>query len=257
MPASEKVIELIRKLQNIKFERGANPNEVELAAVKIQKLLEEHQLTMFDVEQGKFDETVMEETVLISTPGEDDSMTQVPGWAQELAASVSYPNDCRLVFSHRPFMVEGAYTGKYVRVINFIGHESDVKVATYLYAVLSRLLWHMGGRHARRSGITGAQQETYRKDFVIGAARAIHKRLREEKEVSKTSAQTGGKCTALVLVKTEKVKEYVDRTYANLRLMKGAVTRNVGALIEGYQEGLKVPLRKGLQGQTQQYLPGG
>src|SRR5437667_234535 len=61
MRTRDEILEKIRRLFEIRVDRGATAGEAELAAAHAARLLQEYQLTMFDVRAETFDEQVVEE----------------------------------------------------------------------------------------------------------------------------------------------------------------------------------------------------
>lgn len=190
----QKIIELIQKLQAVQVERGASPAEAERAAMHVQRLLAQHQLSLLDVEAKTFDDDMGDE--IVDLPGQVRQ-----SWFFDLSFSVSKPFDCQSMI-RREWNKEAA---KIKLTLRFLGYDSDVKVARYLFTFLSRVLMQMADDAGRRAGRYGANLISFRKAFMQGAAGRILQRLMAEKR----SREKASDSRALVLIKAPKVAEWV------------------------------------------------
>src|SRR5262249_46784435 len=117
----EEIIEKVRRLCEIRTDRGATPQEAEAAAAHAERLLHEYQLTMFDIDSNRFDEGVVEEEMHVGG-------NRIEGWQRTLASELCKAYGCQILLG------SGG-------ILSFIGHETDVKIARYFYNVLSAELW--------------------------------------------------------------------------------------------------------------------
>lgn len=187
---------------------GSNTQEHEIAAKLLHKLLEKHQLSMFDVENCRINEAVIEGDVKVD-------YRNTPSWLIALAGCVADGFDCRHLYgywiSEKP---KADVRSRVRRKFTFIGLKSDVEVATYFFNYLFETLWPMSESHGREKGFQRGDLYNYRNSFVIGACRAIRRRLMEERSAAEAAQNN---VRALVRVKSKAVNEYMDREYINLR----------------------------------------
>lgn len=136
MSVDDKVLSKLKKLMNMTTERGCTPAEAAAAAAHVERILEEHQLSRFDVEGKKFDEEVVDEKAGVKLG------RVVPAWSYAMASAVSKPHDATAIF----VWSGEAYT------LHFVGHKSDVAVSSYLYVTLFPRLLRQADLDAARLG---------------------------------------------------------------------------------------------------------
>lgn len=234
MSCQEDVIRRIRKLLEMRVDRGCTPAEAARAAAHVERLLEEHQLSLFDVEARTFDEGITTERL----PLEQRRTSQ---WVCDLAFAVAKPHDCEWFVNRRQ---EWGRTTELT--VCFVGHASDAAVARYLYAFLSRVLQEMADRDGRAAGRSGHGLIRFRTSYLMAAAAVVYRRLREERrEVRAGSASS----RALVEVKGQAVQAFVRRQYPDLKTVPRRQPDLDGeALAAGAEAARVVELRKGLPG---------
>lgn len=88
------VLRKIQKLTNMTVERGCTPAEAEHAAQKVKELLEQYQLSEFDIQTETFNETVGEEAF-------DTGIKTRSPWLNHMAHSISRAYDCRYYFHYK------------------------------------------------------------------------------------------------------------------------------------------------------------
>lgn len=243
----EQVIELLAKLKEITFDNGATLEESKTAAAHVERLLAEHNLTMFDVETQEFKEDVTEE--YLHTKG-----ARLDQWVVRLSSEIGNSLNCRVFY--RKTLKEG----RLVVRIAFIGHQADASVASTLYENLSRQLYTMGSIRGRENGRIGAELITYRSIFIRSAAREIGERLRERQKMSETLAEVEEKPnvgTQMVHVKSAAVDRYIENTptYAKAKMVKNqSRTWDVDAARDGREAGQDIPLQRELGGKNVEML---
>lgn len=241
---NDRIIRIIRKLQEMKVERGCNPAEAAGAAVKIQQLLREHQLSLVDIQaaEPKLREEMGEETV------KTGRKVRNPGEAC-LAMAVAAGCDCRMITSHYP-----RYS------FNFLGYVSDIQVASHLFQYLRDGLTAAADREARGRGVAAAQLVRFRNNFLMGAAGEIRTRLKAEKEAAETRPEPTAAATeveapavetpapkrfSLVAIKEPEVNQFFKQMYPKTRKGSGIRVRaNYSAVEAGRRAGRTIPLRK-------------
>lgn len=242
----EKALEQIQRLKEIRVDRGATPAEAATAAAVMTRLLEKWQLSMLDVESGSYGESIDEVTTEITG-------AKVNVWEYALAKAVALPLDCQYFTNMRA--PEGCIRRQ--RVMVFVGHNSDCRLAQYLYQTLARTLMGMATRQGKEQGYKRGAFVTYKAEFIIAAASVIYTRLKEEKE---QRMQASVSSRALVAVKGAPLTKYMEQHYPNLS--HTSTSRKSGgtqAQLDGMRAGKSVELRKGIyQEHTNPIqLPGG
>jgi Protein of unknown function (DUF2786) len=193
---NDRTIDLIRKLREVRFDRGATPAEAEAAAAHVQRLLQTHNLTLVDVDAKRFDEKIQVES-------RDRRQRRLDEWVVRLASEIALGVDCRTFFGR--IYCSGLFFGYQVA---FIGHKSDAAVAGFLWDSLSNLLWELGTSSGRTRGESRAGLIQYRNTFICAAAGEIGRRLRKEKEAAMPDQKTG---MALIHIKSAAIKEFIER----------------------------------------------
>ncbi len=251
-----KAIELIQKLHEITVENGATPAEAERAAGHAARLLAEYNLSLFDVTSQTFDESVLEEDRFC-----DSAVTHL--WIRSLSGCIGRPLDCKIYVTK----TWDRDAEKHKLKITFLGHKTDAEFAGYLWDMLSKALYAMATVSGKDAGRTSMALVAYRNQFIVHAAYQIEKRLDQEKENAETlhEAETGdkGTTTAMVLVKSTAISEYVEQkpAFAKATNMRpsSASRDDFKAQAAGYKAGKTIPIHKELEGvaaEESRLLPG-
>jgi hypothetical protein len=232
----QKVLDKIRKLMaKADPERGATKEEAASFAAKAAALLEEHKLSMTDVEFLEMQTTdpVREWYVDHTELGLKTKRTR-QAWSQTLAAAVARAHGCEILV-HRG-----------VNNFTLVGRQQDAEVATYMY----HYLFTVASTTARRA--YGAHYRQCEREGRVWAARGFHesfltafvyevaRRYRERKEERGTG-------TALIRLDQEAaaVKDFLDSTYGANRKSARALThkvRNAAGVEAGRMAGRNVNL---------------
>lgn len=243
----EQVIELLGKLRNITFDNGATLEESKVAAAHVERLLAEHNLSMFDVEQQVFKEDITEEALLTDE-------TQCHQWMRTLSFNIGNALNCKTYSG----VGRNQEKERYCINLTFIGHDADATVARFLYETLSVQLYAMGSIAAKKAGRRGREIVTYRSIFIESAAREIGARLLERQNMQETLAEAAGgatACTQMVHVKTAALDTYIENkprwAKATKYYSKGYQAYDYQAQADGRVAGQEVPLHRGdLGGKT-------
>ena len=236
LESKDKVIKLIQKLANMRIDRGATPAEAAHAAAKIESLLEEHQLSMFDVEGKSFNEEMAQKSVELGV-----SLSVIPRYIWDLGYAVAMPHDCQIIVM--PSQLKG-------NNLTFVGYKSDVAVSRYLFITLHTSLWRMADTQGRVRKRSGAQFINYRNHFMSAAAQVIEERLTQER---RDVRQKSSNSRALVVVKKDAVNKYFEEQFPGCRPLKLTKSdRDDYAYHDGREAGRNVEMRKGVEGQHKQ-----
>lgn len=159
---TEEVIERVRKLLRMTEGRGASTTEAEAAAEIARKMLDEHGLTLEQVEALKNDPTAVKWVDVAH------SYKRPPVWCKALLLSIAQGFDCRLV-GYRDYMA-------------IVGLAQDTAVALCLYGVIGPELVRAAQRSADDNAGPRHHRTRYVNAFIIGAARRIGQRLQSNRK---------------------------------------------------------------------------
>jgi hypothetical protein len=207
--ARERIIRIIRKLQNVQVEKGFSPAEAAGAMEKASQLLQEHQLSLVEIEESgpklneALGETVVNTRRRRRNPGES-----------LLTSAVAAGCDCRVIFTYQDRNYCYA----------FIGYQSDIEVAKYLFEYLRDGLTAEADRQARAQGLSKSALVRYRNNFLMAASGEIRKRLKAEKEKADAEetaapAEQPGQTTkqfSLVAIKAPEVEKFLHQAHPKL-----------------------------------------
>ena len=208
----ERILKRIRDLYRMSQDTGS-PNEAAIAAKRVRKLMDEHQIGLADLEQSAF-----------STQMASQTYRAMPLWYTSLAIAMANLNDCIV----RRDRMENR--------LKFQGFDADVIVCLlsmeYLVNEMKRQLKASG---FTRRGETGS----FRVGFADGIARQVDAILAERRTL-KTS--TG---TALVAVK----KAAVESEFGIVRYGSRSYSAQSGEATEaGYDAGIRTSLNTQVAG---------
>jgi hypothetical protein len=229
----EEIIEKIRRLREIRTDRGATPQEAEAAAAHAERLLHAYQLRTLDLEAGQFGEEIAEQQM---HPGGK----RIENWQSTLAAELCWAYECRLIIRKQ----DGSLT--------FVGHTSDVQIARYLFDLLSRVLWDAATEEAVETGLRGSALTRFRNAYIIGAAESIGRRIASERQAREETEtpETLDRSHALVRVKVAKLDSWLATHYPHIRSSRTSGPSNSSGFQAGQAAGHKVQLRPGIERQS-------
>lgn len=240
----EEILQTVAKLLNMTEDRGTTENEAAIAAACARRLLEKHQLTMFDVENRTSSEAVKEVNC-------DSEYTRTPPWKNFLFDRIGAAFDCKTI-TDRWFDKTRKY-GTYVKVrFIFIGKESDAAIAAYFYDTLCRRLWALATESGRKNGYAKHALTSYRNSFIIAASVRILERLQSEKA---QEVKTGKVSRALVVVKGRDVVKYIEQHFPDLGIRTYRLGDNYTGTTDGREAGDKIDLIRGVGGDGKEPRP--
>lgn len=168
----EKIIEKIKKLLAMTEENGASENEAMIAALKAQKLMAEHNLTIADIDTDEKGQTIIEEAC---DAGKGDK------WKYKLANVIAANFCCKTYVAQRRWII-------------FYGYEKDAKIASEVF----KFLFKMGNKLADRCYYDyykrGENTKGVKNTYLVGFCEGISEVL-------------GKQCTALMIVVPKEVDE--------------------------------------------------
>jgi hypothetical protein len=227
----DEIIEKIRRLCEVRTDRGATPAEAEAAAAHAERLLHEHQLSLFDVQANTIDEGIVEE-------GFGLGRGRMEPWQRDLAGCLCFAYECELLVLTKPM-------GR----LYFVGFESDVKVARYFFDVLSAELYDQATAMGIERELRGSQLKDYRSAYIVGAAESIATRIVAERAEREEAEQkeVAGRARALVHLKHAKVQDYISKRYPRGRKLGERAPKICDGLLDGQEAGWVMQLRGGIE----------
>jgi hypothetical protein len=223
------VLKKMQRLAAVTFDNGYHPNEVEFAAVKLQALLAEHQLSLTDIHTGEIKESVSEDKMY-----NVDERGYKHSWRRSVIQYADYI--CLAFDCKRIHCKSGA--------LAFVGLDSDVKVARYFFETTWPKIKKAGDKEGRKQGLRHAKLIAFYDQFLMGAGFAIWKRLKPPDHVQHNNQlQTA----ALVPIKQRMVDEFMEEHHPDVKTDKYQVRAKEG-FGEGYLHGTLMPLTRGVEG---------
>lgn len=188
-----KIVDKVRLLLAQTTDRGCTATEAALAAGMARRLLDEHNLSIADVE------ALAEQTDGGIESVEDRSREALDGWEEPLASVLAKGFDCR-VYKTRDL------NRRRKAVLTFVGFSADVAIARFLFTTLRREIAR-AARRAYRDYDGPASRYRHFESFCHGATEAIRARLGE------MARQRQGNAQALICHKLDAI----DRRLPSLR----------------------------------------
>lgn len=230
-PIDESILEKIRKVQG--YMKSDNPNEAAVAAAKLTEMLIKHNI---DLSQIPTTERVRDPFVMHDI--KTDNRQRIPEWKVTIGFTVAKSNLCRMILS---------YDG---REMHWLGRESNVEVAKFIYDTCTRDLQYMADNlwlaikaALAATGETTIHGRTWKVDFLDGAAVGVQKKLREE------MAKWRGDNTevnALIVLNDKEVDTYVRSMFPSLGSHSGKNVRSSNAYGLGVIAGQNITFKSGV-----------
>ena len=217
---SDSIIKKVKKL--LSLANSANENEAKLAAAKANELLIKHNLNLQSVNNTdltylRFD-------------------TKTEGLTFKAHHRLICSKILAQYFFVNPIMNKSwqGYNKNRMKKILFIGTAENCEIANYIFIFLSRLYPQLWKDYRTANNI----HATHRISYYHGLSDGIAKTLEETK--IRVENETG-----LILKEDAKLKEYVSKISRVSYRKTDRISSS--ALEDGYNDGLKVKLRKGIK----------
>jgi len=203
-----KIVDRIKKL--LALSKSNNVNEAANAASAAARLMEEHELSMADVESVDGKQGLGE-----ILQGEDTqfSYKQASAWRGRLAVGVGDGFGCYSWWQQELDMASGQ---RVVRLI-VLGRRANVDTFRYMFAYLEREVQRlaMEGWAVEIPRPLAAAATRWRNSFMLGAGRVISDRLREQRtDFIAHGLEGAGNSTALIRVQQGQTE--VDNLFTNV-----------------------------------------
>ena len=186
--ASIKIIERVRALLAMGGDTSSQ-HEAAIAMKRARKLMDDHQVTLADIEALTKDD--------LGTSDYDAGSTRQKIWVSTLACSVATMNDCLVDFAVRHRRSQN-------KVYQFKGFKEDVKLAEFMLVYLVDTCNRLYERDKKELGLYGVADKN---DFLMGMAQGIVSRIKviiNERKKSMSEACTG---RSLIISKANIIEE--------------------------------------------------
>ncbi len=205
----EKILDRIRKLLSMAADTSS-PNEAAIAAKRARHLMDEHQVSDWDLKQARPEDF-----------GEAGTM-YAERWHGMLGIAMAWLNDVNVA------LVEGK-RGK--PVMRFQGYLVD--------AVTAKELWlYLVAQAEAQAKATPGKKAPYKHGFAVGVQRQVKEMLKEREQIKTSNG------TALVVAK----RNLVEERYGKMNITSGR-QRHSGANYEkGVADGMKAGLNRQVGG---------
>ncbi len=229
----ERALQLAKKLAAFNADT-ATQAEVELAAVRLQKIMNEHQFSQLDLKaeeaKGKM--------------GEDRQGHQwkrPPYWLKFFIGEIGRCFRVKVIWH-----LETSH-------ISFLGDETDVALAKYFAgSILNLPLYNWMAKDWNAARKMAIDTKGYIPNWYLGFMQAIIKRLKDEYDAwyQELAAENQVKARGLISVKSAAVAKYVKQRYPSLSSMRRSAPPSAHghALQKGYAKGMEAKINKGLMG---------
>jgi hypothetical protein len=219
----ENILNKARKLMAMTTENGTTEAEAQAAALKLQILLEKHNLSYSGL--NKKEQKSKAEFIEIPYPSKRKNHYFI-----DLANTVAYGYNSEVIISPNN--------------IEFIGIGANAIIASEMFTYLWNLLNKIGRDKARQNGQKGGGISSYKNSFISGAAVQLWSRFDEHKQVkAKNQKQTN-----FSLVQVDVLEEIIKDRYPNLKAYSKITTStNKDARLDGFIAAENIPLDEQLE----------
>ena len=226
----DKIKEKIRRLSEMTVENGCSENEALTATEKMGRLLDEHQLSMSDIELKKQD--CQQKEVWTGMTIRDHMQGCIGG--------IAFYSDTK------PWMSTGGRTGmKYV----YFGLPDDIELAHYTHCNINRAILEESENYKLSDEYAyypGARKRKALRAFKYGMAERIGTRLREIKKARQEWMKSQGR--DLIVLKDQLVKSSFQTLGMRLRTTTGPRVTDRYGYGQGQVAGNNFNLNEGLKG---------
>lgn len=238
----EGLLDKIKKLLEIRADRGATENEVEQAALMASRLLMKHNLTMADAEaHGQQKKSgITEDTFDLN---EWQSKTD-GAWVMRLCQFLCNFNLCHSIHMIHP--------GNHQGTMKIIGKVNNVEIVQYL---LVQLIVKIEAIYKVRwkeyeSGGGEEKRNTFRRGYCNGVVNGIAHKLRQNQEEMLCQAQKENTNMGLMVINNGKdIMAYIKETHPGTKPITGVAgqtKKGFDGRAQGFKDGKDMNINQGL-----------
>ena len=227
---SEKVIDKIRKLvaKQESSEELGNLEEANAFALKVSELLTKHNLSLLDIGEKKEKSTVGSIKLPHITPKKNEG-----DWIFGLYNVICQFNYGKLIISTNSLDIKTAI---------IIAERDDMDIIIYLGAQIESKM-RLAFKQIYKGYKGGIKKNKFKRDFLTGAVTGLYSKFTELRKYQQSMDQ---RVTSLVVSKDNKIQEFVEEEFKNLKEgRKKKFNSNIAADL-GYRVGSELDLNKGL-----------
>lgn len=214
---TQKVIEKIQKLYRLS--QSSNEYEAALAIQKAQSLIEEYNLSQYDIQEKEFKVEAEEKELY--------TYKRQPAWKTVLLGRMQSIFNASLIRIKQ---------GKNQRIIA-IGLTSDIELLNFTFIFLCEKISEFSKKSCSEN----------KNDYCLGLVLRIAERLKEAKEAKKSSIGT-----ELVLAKDKIIEDFFNKKYPSVEKERKRIkTKSHDSFFSGYCDGdnieINTPIKKDFQ----------
>lgn len=229
LSAKEKLIRKVKKLMAMAAD-ASSPNEAAIAAGRARKLMDEHQISLED----------LQERSSFSQRGCADARRFTPHWENMICVAVAKFNDCLSTLEWKKSSENGCYYQ-----LTFKGFDEDVRLAEYMFFYILEYGKRQCSKYMKEKGFKryNARLGTSFKDAYAKELTAKINLLIKERQVESESTGTG-----LMVVKNQLVEQHFGvAKYKSASRNRGMDIDDIEAQMRGQQAGQDTPIHVGLE----------
>ncbi len=229
----ERALQLAKKLAAFNADT-ATQAEVELAAVRLQKIMNEHQFSQLDLKAEEAKGNMAEDR-------QGHQWKRPPYWLKFFISNIGQCFRVKVIW-HMD-----------TSSISFLGDDTDVGLAKYFAgSILNLPLYNWMAKDWNIARKNGVDTKGYIPNWYLGFMQAIIKRLKDEYDAwyKELSQENQVKSRGLISVKQTAIAEFVKQRYPSLSKMRAsfAPKQHSEAHARGYAKGMEAKINKGLSG---------
>lgn len=208
----------------------SSPNEAAIAAARARKLMDQHQIDSFDIEEIKAE---------MIEKGVEKPYKFTPVWKDILSVAIAKYNDCIAVS-------RGTVRAHYSEIA-FRGYSEDVQMAEEMYCTLVKACEDQCKAYMAAQGMGSYYMAKVGDAFKKGWSRAVCQTLRAlTAEREQIEAPSG---TSLMVVKMELVEQHFGPAgYVNAKVKSRSDAECQKAVNDGWAAGKRQEINRKLEG---------
>ena len=236
---AEKVMKLLA------LATSSNPHEAALAASKAKALMDEHDLTLDEVQVKA--EGVIEERIIPKTKTGKD-LKFLPEWMKSLIGVMERR------FNVDAFWTHWARQGKCTACsITFVGNPTDVEIVKYTFNFLCREIHILTNHESRVLALSGEYEGnkwSYLNSYRLGIVHGVEAELAKKAASKREKANIG----AIVIVKKALIKKYMEEKHNKMKESGPSLDPNSASYFKGRKIGQELSIKEGLKGEPKEVL---